>query len=146
MNVTEAAAFCLKLESTLISVDTPIKWELMLQLAKGNFSRLKFLFNSHIVKFPVVKSSKVWTSGSNEADDCDAKRNFTWCSLNNSLSNTDFLSSSMSHWHKQEENYSSADWCIAFQFNKTAEDGKPGFTLQTCDTKSPFICEVLAVK
>jgi hypothetical protein len=81
----------------------------------------------------------VWTSGSNEGENCDFQRKYSWCSAEKPFSTLE-----ESFWAVKNATNSTLQRCIAFKRNKTSAE-TAGFIHVNCGDKLPFLCTMTSL-
>ncbi|XP_059479104.1 uncharacterized protein LOC132198857 [Neocloeon triangulifer] len=131
VSVSTAAAHCKAKQLSLLSIDTALEFQCLLDLFKTYIVNANPNFNNF------------WTSGANEGELCEDFKVYSWCSLNNTLLSSEFSptrSPNSSFWSIATATNKTADRCLLFKFNRSTTESK-GLQHLPCQRNVPYICE-----
>jgi len=86
-----------------------------------------------------VQELVVWTSGSNEGENCDVNRKYSWCSTGSVFPEADLAQKD--NWLDGPGLVSSSGQCLAIAINASAA----ALTHANCAEKRPFLCQVPSI-
>jgi len=139
-----AASNCAKNNLSLLSIPSALEWQC---LAKANSGKqINFLKSKKAGFFNVAlraTGASFWTSGSNEGEFCNSLNVYSWCSLNKTLLQPEFLASGggASYWKNTTAANSEADRCLIYKLNETVSENT-GFEHAPYSANNFYICEV----
>jgi len=94
------------------------------------------------IKAKIVKDAQelvFWTSGSDEGENCDVNRKYSWCSTGSVFPETDLAQ--RNNWLDGPGLVSGSGRCLAMAVNASSA----ALTHADCSERKPFLCQVPSI-